>query len=242
MTAGAGREVGYLLWPLAGKAGQAHERPLLAHCNEQIMLTNSCNLLALCPPPFHAQGQCASVSLPDTLCACNPGPAEMLSRAVPASMAPFPLPLALQPVGQSSSYTYCMASQIPPACDGVGLHVLKRRHPPTQTNLMSISLKPGGDGGSDPSSQTDIQSCCIFGPLDAPSEGQCSLALRADSSIIILLAEEMLGLGAEERKSWKCAPFRRGGRFFLIPNCPVNHRMNHWSPAFPPDPLLAYRG
>lgn len=38
----------------------------------------------------------------------------------------------------------------------------------------------------------------IFGPLDAPSEGQCSLALRADSSIIILLAEEMLGLGAEE--------------------------------------------
>lgn len=48
----------------------------------------------------------------------------MVSGAVPARVAPFPLPLALQPLGQSTYYTYCTASQIPPACHGVAMYVL----------------------------------------------------------------------------------------------------------------------
>ena len=209
------------------------------------MLTSSCNLLGLRPPPFHAQRQCqgvrAGISLLDTLCACSPGPAEIFSGAASASIAPFSLPLALQHLGQSSYYTYCMASKIPPVCDGVGMHVLKPRHSPTQTNLMPISLKCGAGGAQTLQLKQIFSLAGIFGPLDAPSEGQCSLALRAGSSII-LLVEEMLGLGAEERKGWKRAPFPRGSHFFLLPNCPVNHKMSHWSPAFPPDPLLACWG
>ena len=105
----------------------------------------------------------------------------MLAGAAPACVAPFRFPLALQPPGQSSCCTYCKASQIPSACDDVGMHVLKPRHPPTQTNIMLVLLRCGAGGPETLQPKQSFSLAGISGPSDAPSEGQCSSVLRADS-------------------------------------------------------------
>lgn len=151
------------------------------------------------PPPLRAQRQMSgcqgSISLRCPACLqlmkCSPGHCQ-------PSVAPLCLPLALRPPGQAIYCPCCMASSVPPCPkqgDGADIHVLKPRHLLTESSVSSnkysavmVYLGP-----------VMLQGLLLFG-----IEGWVS-------SITILSVEEMLRLGSEKRKGWKCSPFPGGG-------------------------------